>query len=187
MRAVCLCSCACCCSLAVKSLLEDVRRRKSRVERVGTMGWYVITALLTVQFDGNTFQCCRVKERNVNKRFLNSLVLQTVPRQQVAGKAHRRERSRDNEPVVREGRRTQDHRSVDDGRDSGLSDTKRTRIEEERSKHKKRDYSRGKDDYKHSSYRKEHSSYRHTREKPRDKGSREHEYKSSRNYSTTKS
>ncbi|CAI8037105.1 Protein POLR1D, isoform 2 [Geodia barretti] len=153
--------------LAVESLLEDVRRRKSRVERVGTMGW--------------------VKERSVNKRFLNSLVLQTVPRrQQVAGKADRRERSRDNEPVIRgEGRHTQDHRSVDDGRESGLSDTKRrTRIEEEQSKDEKHDYRRGKDDYKHSSYRKEHSSYHRTREKPRDKGSLEH---SRRNYSTTKS
>ena len=31
----------------------------------------------------NSLQFCRVKERNVNKRFLNSLVLQTLPRQRI--------------------------------------------------------------------------------------------------------
>ena len=51
----------------------------------------------------NSLQFCRVKERNVNKRFLNSLVLQTLPRQRIT--ATKRQESEPKEDISAERKR----------------------------------------------------------------------------------
>ena len=110
----------------MESLLEDVRRRQSRVDKVGTMGWYAYPRNNTSAL---YIYCCRVKERNVNKRFLNSLVLQTLPRQ--ASSRSGAHDGQDNRSSAETGERVKGHRERD--REDG--ETERSRGRDHRSRH----------------------------------------------------
>ena len=111
-----------------------------------------------------------MKERNVNKRFLNSLVLQTIPRQHAPRREDKRlsRRSSDKyKPFRREGRINSDHtRAVDGDRSSGVSGSKRRVEDTEISEDKKHSYSRPREYSKSSSHRiKRHSSQHWSRER----------------------
>ena len=66
--------------------------------------------------------CCRVKERSVNKRFLNSLVLQTIPhRESVGGRGS----GRDSEDDARQAASDWRHEDGDGREESGRAKRRR--------------------------------------------------------------